>query len=275
MPRLLPVLLTVLALLAVPAAAGAAPSQAMTFEAPNELLSDTSRDPTLDEILGLGVRRVRALVYWSKFSAKRKSAKPPSFDLSDPDAYPEGTWGLLDRLVAAADARGIELQLTLTGPAPDWATSKRNDGITKPSAKQFGRWATAVARRFGASVDLWSIWNEPNHPQFLAPQYKHGEPAAPGIYRDLYVAGERAVHGVPGGNGDKVLFGETAPVGNENLVEPLVFLRRALCLSSSYERAKGCRRLRMEGYAHHAYSRLGNPTFRSEDKNEVSIGSLD
>ena len=72
-----------------------------------------------------------------------------------------------------------------------------------------------------------------------------------------------------------MLFGETAPVGNENLVEPLIFLRRALCLSSSYERDKGCRKLRMEGYAHHAYSRLGNPTFRSEDKNEVSIGSLD
>ena len=72
-----------------------------------------------------------------------------------------------------------------------------------------------------------------------------------------------------------MLFGETAPVGNSNLVEPLVFLRRALCLSSSYERNKGCRKLRMEGYAHHAYSRKGKPTFRSIDKNEVSIGSLD
>ena len=275
MPRLLPFLLCLVALLAAPAAASAAPNQVMTFEAPDELLSDADRDRTLDEIRSMGVTRVRALVYWRTFTAKPRSSKAPRFDLRDPDAYPDETWGLLDRLVAAADARGIELQLTLTGPGPEWATKKRKDGITRPSAKQYGRWATAVARRFGASVDLWSIWNEPNHPDFLAPQYKNGAPASPGIYRDLYVAGERAIHGVRGGNGDKVLFGETAPVGNENLVEPLIFLRRALCLSSSYERDKGCRKLRMEGYAHHAYSRLGNPTFRSEDKNEVSIGSLD
>jgi hypothetical protein len=275
MPRSLSLLLAVLALLAAPAAAGAAPSQVMTFEAPDELLSDADRDRTLQEIQDFGVTRVRALVYWRTFTAKPRSRTAPGFDLSDPDAYPAETWGLLDRLVAAADARGMELQLTLTGPGPEWATKKRHDGITSPSAKQYGRWVTAVARRFGASVDLWSIWNEPNHPDFLAPQYKNGSPASPRIYRDLYVAGEKAIHGVRGGGHDKVLFGETAPVGNENLVEPLVFLRRALCLSSSYVRSKGCRKLRMEGYAHHAYARKGNPTFRSPDPNEVSIGSLD
>jgi len=275
MPRLLPFLLCLVALLAAPAAASAAPDQVMTFEAPDELMSDADRDDTLREIQSMGVTRVRALVYWREFTAKPRSTKAPKFDLRDPDAYPADTWGLLDRLVQSADSRGMELQLTLTGPGPEWATKKRHDGITRPSAKQYGRWATAVARRVGASVDLWSIWNEPNHPDFLAPQYKQGSPASPGIYRDLYVAGEKAIHGVPGGNRDKVLFGETAPVGNSNLVEPLVFLRRALCLSSSYKRDKGCRKLRMEGYAHHAYSRKGKPTFRSIDKNEVSIGSLD
>ena len=275
MPRLLPFLLCLVALLAAPAAASAAPNQVMTFEAPDELLSDADRDRTLDEIRSMGVTRVRALVYWRTFTAKPRSSKAPRFDLRDPDAYPDETWGLLDRLVAAADARGIEVQLTLTGPGPEWATKKRKDGITRPSAKLYGRWATAVARRFGASVDLWSIWNEPNHPDFLAPQYKNGSPASPGTYRDLYVAGEKAIHGAPGGKRDKVLFGETAPVGNSNLVEPMVFMRRSLCLSSSYKRKQGCRKLRMEGYAHHAYARKGNPFFRSEDPNEVSIGSLD
>jgi hypothetical protein len=275
MPRLLPILVCLGALLAAPAAASAAPDQVMTFEAPDELMSDSERFDTLREIQSMGVTRVRALVYWRDFTARRGSNKAPTFDLRDPDAYPADTWGLLDRLVEDTDRLGIELQLTLTTPGPEWATKKRKDGVTRPSAKQYGRWVTAVARRVGDRVDLWSILNEPNHPDFLQPQYKNGAPASPGIYRDLYVAGEKAIHGVPGGNRDKVLFGETAPVGNSNLVEPMVFLRKALCLSSSYEKAKGCRRLRMEGYAHHAYARKGNPFFRSEDPNEVSIGSLD
>ncbi|HZB75294.1 MAG TPA: hypothetical protein VE526_03640 [Solirubrobacteraceae bacterium] len=275
MPRLRLLLSVLLVLLALPAAASAAPSQVMTFEAPDELMSDADRDRTLDEIAGLGVSRVRALVYWRDFTAKPRADKAPGFDLANPDRYPAGTWDRLDRLVAAAGARGIEVQLTLTTPGPDWATKKRNDGITRPSASQYGRWVTAVARRVGASVDLWSIMNEPNHPDFLAPQYSDGAPASPRIYRDLYVAAEKAIHGMPGGGRDKVLFGETAPIGNSNVVEPLVFLRGSLCLSSTYVRNTGCRKLRMEGFAHHAYARMGNPFFRSEDPDEVSIGSLD
>ena len=272
--RLLP-LTCLLALLVPCSVASAAPDQVMTFEAPRELLNDRARDRTLDEIQTMGVTRIRALVYWSQFTARSASDTPPKFDLRDPDAYAEENWGLLDRLVAAADARGIEIMLTLTGPGPDWATKKRDDGITRPSAKQYGRWVTAVARRYGDRVDLWSIWNEPNHPRFLGPQYSGGEPASPQIYRALYLAGEKAIHGVRGGGGDKVLFGETAPVGTSTLVEPLVFLRRALCLSEAYERNRDCNKVRMEGFAHHAYARKGNPFFRSIKTDEVSIGTLD
>jgi hypothetical protein len=264
-----------LALLVPCAAADAAPDQVMTFEAPEELLNDRTRDRTLEEIQGLGVTRIRALVYWAEFTSRPTSDKAPRFDLRDPDAYPADTWGLLDRLVTAADVRGIEVMLTLTGPGPDWATKKRNDGITRPSAKQYGRWVTAVARRYGDRVDLWSIWNEPNHPRFLGPQYSDGQPASPRIYRGLYLAGEKAIHGVDGGGRDKVLFGETAPVGTSTLVEPLVFLRRALCLSDGYVRDKSCNKVRMEGFAHHAYARKGNPFFRSTKRDEVSIGTLD
>jgi hypothetical protein len=151
MPRLLPFLLCLVALLAAPAAASARSNQVMTFEAPDELMSDAERDVTLREIQSMGVTRVRAL----DFTAKPRSTKAPKFDLRDPDAYPADTWGLLDRLVQSADALGMQLQLTLTGPGPEWATKKRDDGITRPSAKQYGRWATAVARRVGAGVDLW------------------------------------------------------------------------------------------------------------------------
>jgi hypothetical protein len=267
-------LISLIAVLLPAAAASASSKQAMTFEAPSELLLDGAREPTLDEIQGFGVSQVRALVYWKEFTARATSKRPPKFDTADADAYPAGTWDALDHLVDSIQRRSMTVQLTLTGPVPKWATKRRKGHVSDPSAKWFGRWARAVARRYGDRVDLWSIWNEPNHPEFLGPQYKDGKPHTPRLYRQLYAAGESAIHGVAGGSKDKVLFGETAPIGNQNVVSPLGFLRGALCLSKSYQRSGGCKRLRIDGFAHHAYSRKGNPTFVSEDKDEVSIGTI-
>ena len=190
--------LALLALLAAallaPAAAPASSAQVMTFEAPGELLDDSEREATLDEIQAFGVERVRALVYWRDFSARPNSTRPPSFNRADHRAYPAGTWDRLDRLVDSTERRGIELQVTLTGPVPTWATKTRRGHLNTPSAGEFGRWVKAVATRYGDRVDLWSIWNEPNHPEFLKPQYRNGSPASPTIYRGLYRSAERAIH---------------------------------------------------------------------------------
>jgi hypothetical protein len=270
--------LALLALLAAallaPAAASASSRQVMTFEAPGELLDDSRREATLDAIQSFGVNRVRALVYWESFTAQPSSKRTPTFDRADPNAYPAATWGRLDRLIESTERRGMEVQLTLTGPVPKWATKRKRGHLNTPNAGEFGRWARAVAIRYGDSVDLWSIWNEPNHPEFLRPQFKHGRAASPRIYRGLYQAGERALHGVPGGAGDLVLFGETAPIGNANLVSPLGFLRGATCLNSRYHKKRSCKRLRIDGYAHHAYTRRNGPTFVHPDEDDVSIGAL-
>jgi hypothetical protein len=278
MPRRLQLALLALltAALLAPAAAQASSRQVMTFEAPSELLDDSARDRTLDEIQAFGVKRVRALVYWRDFTARPNSKRRPRFNRAFHTRYPAGTWDVLDRLVAATQMRGIELQLTLTGPVPTWATKRKRGHLDTPGAREFGRWVEAVARRYGDRVDLWSIWNEPNHPEFLKPQYgKSGRPRSPKIYRKLYRAAERAIHGVPGGSQDKVLFGETAPIGNQNLVSPLGFLRGATCLNSDYNKTRGCAKLRIDGYAHHAYTRKQGPTFRHSDADDVSIGALD
>ena len=275
MYRYLPIpLLALLAAVLLAPAAQASSKQVMTFEAPGELLSDSAREATLDEIQGFGVRQVRALVYWRQFSARPTSKSAPRFNTSDPNAYPAGTWDLLDRLVDSIQRRKMTVQLTLTGPVPRWATKRHKGKVDDPSAKLFGRWARAVAIRYGDRVNLWSIWNEPNHPEFLGPQYKHGKPHTPRLYRGLYAAGESAIHGAPGGSRDKVLFGETAPIGNQNVVSPLAFLRGALCLDKNYKKSSGCKKLRIDGYAHHAYTRKGKPSFVSTNTDEVSIGSL-
>ena len=184
--RRLSLTIALLVLLAEPAAASASSTQSLTFEAPRELLDPSTRDRTLDEIRAFGVDRVRVLAYWQNFAPDPRSKRRPAFDATDPGAYPAGAWSRLDELFDAAQARGIAVQLTLTGPVPRWATASKRDNVTKPSPKEFQAFATAVGRRYGDRVGLWSIWNEPNQPQFLGPQYRKGKPYSPRLYRRLY-----------------------------------------------------------------------------------------
>jgi hypothetical protein len=267
--RLLAATLLILALL--PGAALASSKQVMTFEAPSELLDDSRRDGTLDEIRSLGVSHLRALVYWRDFAPEPTAkAKPAGFDAANPASY---DFGRLDRLFDAAGARGMSIQLTLTGPVPRWATRLKRDQVLYPNAREFEQFAFAVASRFGNRVSTWSIWNEPNHPQFLGPQYLKGKPHSPRLYRSLYKHGRRGIIGA-GNAGDRVLFGETAPRGTPRVVAPLQFLRTALCLDRSYRKSRRCGRLSIGGYAHHAYTTRSGPRFVPPDRDDVTIGVL-
>ncbi len=270
--RLLPLSLLVV-LLAFPAGASASSTQSLTFEAPRELLDPGTRDRTLQEIREFGVDRVRVLVYWRDFAPAATSKRRPDFDAADPAAYPAGTWDRLDALFEAAGARGVAVQLTLTGPVPKWATASKRDTITKPSPKEFEAFATAVGRRFGDRVGLWSIWNEPNHPQFLRPQFVKKRAKSPRIYRNLFLAGQRGLR-ASGNGADTLLFGETAPRGTPRVVAPLAFLRGALCLNRSYKRKGKCKRVSAGGFAHHAYTTRVGPRFTPPDRDDVTIGVL-
>ena len=125
--------------------------------------------------------QIRQLVYWRDFAPRPNAKrKPKGFDAADSATYPANTWSRLDLLIEAAEARGIKVHLNLTGPVPRWATKSRKDNVTRPSPKEFQAWATAVGRRYGDKVETWSIWNEPNQPQFLMPQYRKGQPLLAG-----------------------------------------------------------------------------------------------
>ena len=262
-----------LAAAALPAAGQASARQVMTFEAPNELLSDQQRTATLDEIRAFGVTRVRQLVYWQQFAPRPNARRRPSFDATDPAAYPAGTWDRLDRLVIEAGARGIQVQMTLTGPVPRWATSTRRGHVTRPNVREFARWVTAVGRRYGDRVSQWSIWNEPNSAHFLAPQTSRGRAVSPRLYRALYRAGVKALRAMPSNRRDTMLLGETAPRGNPRTTRPLPFLRGVLCLNRSYRPTRRCAKLDAQGYAHHAYTTRTGPRFRPP-AGDVTIGVL-
>jgi hypothetical protein len=267
-------LLPLLAALGLPCAAHASSRQVTTFEAPRELLSASTRDATLAQITSFGVHQIRQLVYWRDFAPNPQSRTKPSFDASDPAAYPAGTWDRLDALIAAAKAHDVSVTLTLTGPVPKWATSNKQDNLTDPDAQEFGAFATAVGRRYGDDVTTWSIWNEPNQPQFLLPQYVHGTPASPKLYRKLYQAAYAGLRSTPANAHDTILIGETSPRGNQHIVHPLAFLRGMLCLDSKWRMAKSCKALAADGYAHHAYTTSQGPRFTPANADDVTIGVL-
>jgi hypothetical protein len=267
-------IIALLGLLAVPAAAQASPRQVMSFEAPAELLDYSRVDATLAEIKTFGVTQVRQLVYWQEFAPRPRSKKKPKFNAANPAAYPAGTWDRLDLLMARAKLRGIKVMLTPTGPVPKWATKSKKDNLTRPNAKQFGQFVKALARRYGDQVQMWSIWNEPNQPQFLLPQYRHHKPYSPLLYRNLYRAAYRSIRSVAANKKDKILIGETSPRGNVHIVHPIKFVRGIACLNASYHKTRKCSKLPADGYAHHAYTTRTGPHFIPPDKNDVTIGVL-
>src|SRR4051794_4965875 len=270
--RLTPLLFVALALLAaVSPAARADRAEGSLFEAPRELLNndDALRARTLDEIQGFGVTWVRVVLYWRNVAPNPADWRVPGVDLSAPGTY---DWAPYDRAIDELHARNLKVLLTVSGPVPNWASRSRHSATMHPSAAQFARFMRAAGSHYATRISHWSIWNEPNHPDFLGPQYSRGHPVSPRIYRALFLAGERGLK-ASGNGGDVVLMGETAPVGTSHVVPPLTFLRGALCLDSHYHRRGSCGRLGADGYAHHAYTH-GTPWYRPRSRNDVTIGVL-
>ena len=165
--------------------------------------------------------------------------------------------------------------LTVTGPVPNWATPHGEDRFSYPSDSDFRQFMQAVGHRYGSEVKLFSIWNEPNQPGFLRPQYVHGRLASPAIYRGLFLAGYAGLRASGNFAGMTVLMGETSAVGIHatGVPAPLAFLRSLLCLNSSYRPVGHCAPLPAGGWAQHPYANSRGP-FASPPRDDVTIGTL-
>src|SRR4051794_7132139 len=121
-----------------------------------------TRSAALDRAGELGVRTIRANMIWARVVGQASRRTRPSKPVYD--------FGVFDTLVAEASARRMRVELTLTGPAPAWATKDRKKiGTRDPSAKEFARFAAAVAAHFRGRVTRYSVWNEPNWHTWLSP----------------------------------------------------------------------------------------------------------
>jgi hypothetical protein len=267
--------------------ASASHAQAMFFEAPRDLVAVTpaARAKALAQLQALGVKALRVELAWGDVAPGAHSTKKPSFDATNPAGY---NWSAYDGLLFEAKRLGWPVLLTVTSPVPEWATASHKDksGVIRPGDTDFKEFMTAIGEHYGGLVSLYAIWNEPNHPAFLQPQFNsRGMPESPRIYRGLFQAGYEGLQAA-GIAKPKVLMGETAPVGYDKVnlrtegrgailhdVAPLAFLREALCLSSKYRKAGTCGMLPVYGYAHHAYT-VGTPFYRPPMPDDVTIGVL-
>ena len=237
------------------------------FEAQSELFS--APEPTLDALKRLGVDDVKVFMPWGSMApAALSHARPPRFDAANPTAYAAAVWAPFDAIVRAAAARGIGVDLALEAPAPLWAigpgvppgTAAGFVGSWEPSAKEFGLFVRAVGTRYSGHyappgdsaplppVRFWSIWNEPNYGQQLAPQAVDNSTVevSPLLYRELLDAAWTAL-AQTGHGGDKILIGEVAPrgettgdqPGNFSGMVPLRFIRALYCVDSSLHPLQG------------------------------------
>src|SRR4051794_1212578 len=289
----------------------AAPDQQSLIEDETLMLDSgpTAQAQALDEAKALGADVIRANVIWSRFAPSASSKKKPKgFDGKNPAAYPAGAFTMLDSFVAGAQARGMEVLLTATGPIPAWASKCKGSVATlrtcKPDSKLFGAFVRALGTRY-PTVKKWSIWNEPNLRSWLSPQYeiKGGQAVQTSAYqyRQLAtsaIAGLRAT----GHRADQIWLGETAPLGDDPSgcsaqrslriakkcaskilkTSPETFLRGVLCLNTKGKRLTGgeatdqhCggfKKLNVTGYAHHPYTRGGSrPPTSGVNPGEITI----
>lgn len=213
--------------------------------------------------------------------------KPGNFDMSDPDD-PDYNWAALDRAVRALRANGIEPILAVTGSGPVWASRRPalDNPRYKPDPRLFGRFAGAVARRYGGQVDRYLVWNEPNLPAWLQPQHtcRRGRcrPEAPHLYRELFRFAASAIRREDATS--DVLFGTLAPRGSAPTsrnarVRPLAFLRAMSCVTRRYHRdhrgrCRKAKAARADGFAYHPHPIRMTPDQHAPARDDAAIADL-
>ena len=115
---------------------------------------------------------------------------------------------------------------------------------------------------------MWSIWNEPNQPQFLqAAVPQAASRYSPKLYRKLYQAAYNGLRATPANaQGHDPDRRDLAARQRPTSCTRCAFLRGMLCLDSEYRKAKSCGKLEADGYAHHAYTTRAGPRFVPPNK---------
>ena len=247
-------LFTTLLTLALPAVAQAAPGMEFALQDDDVFVEQRwmARETALEHAADLGTKRIPVNVLWARTLTTDAHHKTP------PANGPQYDFSRIDALQADAAKHGIKLQLTLTGPAPAWATADHKVGPYRPDPVKFAAFVRTVAAHFKGRVDRYSVWNEPNLSPWLAPSA-----TAPTQYRSLYKAAYGAIKTVDPKS--KVLFGELAPNRDGRTIAPLKFLRAAAPKNA---------KLKADGLAVHPYQFQSAPAKLAGGPDDTPISQL-
>jgi hypothetical protein len=243
----------VLAALLAPASATAASGMEVALQDDPIFVSQEyyKRATAIKQAQKLNVSALRVnVVWWTAVKSPKSRRKPRKirYDFTN-----------FDGIVSAARAKGIAVQMVLTGPAPAWAAGNKKVGPYKPNASLYAHFVKAVATQYRGLVTRYSIYNEPNHIGWLRPLKSQASQ-----YRALYSAGYKAIKSVDKNAG--VLFGETAPYASRKstATPPLKFVRDVF--------KRGA--LKADGFAHHPYDFDHPPDYQYPGGDNVTIGTL-
>lgn len=232
---------------------------------------EPDRSAMLDRAAAANARIVRTFVDWSRTAPTRPvhGADPfdPAYRLDD-----------VDELVRGTQLRGITVLITIWG-TPGWANRNAGPNRLPTHLADLRQFAAAIAARYSGRypgyplVRHWSVWNEPNLQQFLAPQFDDsGAIVSPGLYAKLYRA---AFAGIKASNPSAlVAIGETSPLGRDH-----VYLGPSQQTTSpgTFARLLSLQRPRLsfDAWAHHPYpTSLGLPPTQKVRWPNVSLAAL-
>jgi Cellulase (glycosyl hydrolase family 5) len=231
------------------AAAQAAPHMWIGFQDDASFRWRPERVQNLADAQQANTTIVRAWVFWPQVAPSRPANAADSFD-------PAYRWDDLDELIRNAQFRGMEVLLSPWG-TPKWANGGKTPNYAPTNIADWSKFIHALADRYSGkhqgypAVRFWSIWNEPNLNQFLAPQFVGKKDTSPAIYAKLFRAAYSQIKSTS--STAQVAIGETGPRGRD---KPL----GSSSLQDSHSPGKFAQllaavkpRLAFDAWAHHPY----------------------
>ncbi len=187
----------------------------------------------LDRVQAAGIGWVQVVVVWPYVEGQ-----PGVYD-----------WSVYDEIVAAAEARHLEILATILY-TPAWATNDPTwTGV--PDVAAWTDFCRQAAARYKGSIRYWGIWNEPNLTEFWAgsrQQYIGG----------LLIPGADAIHA---GNPDAKVGGPA--LAQLSSAQWYDWMRDALNQAGSH----------LDFVIHHAYDTSGNRAVTSKINGSTLFGS--
>jgi hypothetical protein len=256
------------ALLAIPAAAAhAATRMPVGFFDDNSFRWSPTRADNLREAAADGASVIHTTAAWPSLAPTKPSnaanGDDPAYRLAD-----------LDDLVNQASLNGLRVMVNVTG-TPKWANGGKAPNVMPKRLADLTTFTRMLATRYNGktghgSVDLWSVWNEPNLQLFLTPQFIGKRIVGPANYAKLFKA---AYAGIKKGDpAAKVAIGETSARGRD---KPLAGISASIAPGTFARLLAQQKGLKFDAWAHHPYPTSPNlPPMQKVRYPNVTLSTL-